>query len=476
MATAPAVEVTNWSFVAVDRIVPGENSRKLDKASPAFKGLVKSIKAVGVLQPLIVRPHPEQAETYILEAGEQRWRAAQEAGLTEAPCTIRRDDEQTAAVVTVTENMHRVDLTPLEEADAVARLIEKGLSYKDAGAWLGKSLKWVARRASLRNLTKAWREKAEEWPVEALELIARLPSEVQDRIIGELANYPYIADSLASLEHYLAGRVQFLDLAKWDLDENGLAGQPACSACSKRSSCQPDLFDKPKEKVKSDDRCLDAECWTQKQFAYQTSVVEKAQAKYGKDNLIVVAQEWRMEKVKKSTPGARPGINANPRSPDFGKVAYYEERPPETQPTAPAISDVDARKAKLRRARDKVICQLVSEHLGKALADAEICHANAQMILRMVATFGTQYNHSQWYSDVEDHSSHTRYAAMPEFEQIIEAQAAAVLPVLQRRIDVGGGRETPIKEARRDEHAVDRSDQGRPPALAQDALPHVRQR
>jgi len=155
MATAPAVEeVTNWSFIAVDRIVPGENSRKMDKASPAFKELVKSIKQVGVLQPLVVRPHPEQEGTYILEAGEQRWRAAQEAGLTEVPCTIRRDDEQTAAVVTVTENMHRVDLTPLEEVDAVARLIEKGLPYKDAAAWLGKSLKSVARRASLRSLNE----------------------------------------------------------------------------------------------------------------------------------------------------------------------------------------------------------------------------------------------------------------------------------------------------------------------------------
>jgi ParB family chromosome partitioning protein len=120
----------------------------------------ESIRARGVLQPVLVRP--VAGGTYELIAGERRWRASTSAGLTEIPALVRRHDDAASLEVALIENMAREDLNPVEEARACAALTEElGLSREDVGRRVGRSRVQVSNLVRLLDL-----------PDEALELIA----------------------------------------------------------------------------------------------------------------------------------------------------------------------------------------------------------------------------------------------------------------------------------------------------------------
>lgn len=99
--------------------------------------LAESIRAQGVVQPLVVRPVGGEFE---LIAGERRWRAAQRAGLAEVPCVVRSISDEKAAQWALVENLQREDLSPMETAQAIARLIEE-FKYTEhqVGKLLGKA-------------------------------------------------------------------------------------------------------------------------------------------------------------------------------------------------------------------------------------------------------------------------------------------------------------------------------------------------
>ena len=113
----------------------------------ALTELAESIKSSGLIQPIVVRPIDEN--NYEIVAGERRWRAAQKAGLDTVPCLINQySDEQTAAVTTI-ENVNRVDLNPIEEANAYQRLINDfDYLHDEIAAVVGKS------RAKITNLLR----------------------------------------------------------------------------------------------------------------------------------------------------------------------------------------------------------------------------------------------------------------------------------------------------------------------------------
>jgi ParB family chromosome partitioning protein len=109
--------------------------------------LAESLKARGVLQPVLVRPLP--GGTYELIAGERRWRAARIAGLGSVPAMIRPDDDALSLELALIENMAREDLNPLEEARACAALVEElGLTRDEVGRRVGRS------RAAVSNLLR----------------------------------------------------------------------------------------------------------------------------------------------------------------------------------------------------------------------------------------------------------------------------------------------------------------------------------
>ena len=116
--------------------------------------LTASIAEMGVLQPILIRPLDEN--TYELIAGERRWRAAQRAGLTTVPAVIRATDDVSSVEQALVENLHRQDLTALEEAAAYQQLIEDfGLTHDQVSARVGKSRSAITNSLRLLGLPPA---------------------------------------------------------------------------------------------------------------------------------------------------------------------------------------------------------------------------------------------------------------------------------------------------------------------------------
>ena len=124
---------------------------------PASLGeLVASIRANGVLQPLLARPKPGDAGRYQIVAGERRWRAAQAAGLDEIPTLVRDLSDLEVGAAALVENLQRQDLNAIEEAVAYRRLIDEFRQTQDALAeTVGKSRSHIANTLRLLNLPTA---------------------------------------------------------------------------------------------------------------------------------------------------------------------------------------------------------------------------------------------------------------------------------------------------------------------------------
>ncbi len=143
--------------IALDRIRPGkfQPRSRMDEAS--LDDLAQSIKAQGVMQPILVRP--VDAGRYEIIAGERRWRAAQRAGLKEMPALVRGVPDQAALALALIENIQREDLNPLEEAQGISRLIDEfGLSHESAASAVGRSRSAVSNLLRLLQLAKPVQE------------------------------------------------------------------------------------------------------------------------------------------------------------------------------------------------------------------------------------------------------------------------------------------------------------------------------
>ena len=115
--------------------------------------LAESIRDKGVLQPILVRPHPKEDGVWQIVAGERRWRASQLARLTQVPVIVREMDDVAVFEVAIIENVQRADLNPLEEADAYRLLMERFGRTQDAVAGVvGKSRSHVANTLRLLQL------------------------------------------------------------------------------------------------------------------------------------------------------------------------------------------------------------------------------------------------------------------------------------------------------------------------------------
>jgi ParB family chromosome partitioning protein len=125
----------------------GKYQPRRDMKEEALKELAESIKKQGIVQPIVVRPLGERRFEII--AGERRWRAAQMAGLETVPAVVRDVPDRTAIAMALIENIQRADLNPLEEAEAMQRLIaEFSVTHQEAAEAVGRS------RAAVSNLLR----------------------------------------------------------------------------------------------------------------------------------------------------------------------------------------------------------------------------------------------------------------------------------------------------------------------------------
>ena len=143
--------------LGVDRIVPGRYQPRTRMDDASLAELAESIKAQGVVQPILVRPI--EGARFEIIAGERRWRAAQRAGLEQVPALVRDVKDQAALTLSLIENIQREDLNPLEEAQGIARLIgDFGLTHEGAAQAVGRSRSAVTNLLRLMHLAKPVQE------------------------------------------------------------------------------------------------------------------------------------------------------------------------------------------------------------------------------------------------------------------------------------------------------------------------------
>lgn len=135
----------------IAQLQPGKYQPRTNMDQSSLMELSKSIKAQGIMQPILVRAI--DTERYEIIAGERRWRAAQLAGLTQVPVIIREVADESALAMSLIENIQRENLNPLETAMGIERLIrEFGMTHQTAGDALGSSRSAITNLLRLLNL------------------------------------------------------------------------------------------------------------------------------------------------------------------------------------------------------------------------------------------------------------------------------------------------------------------------------------
>ena len=140
-----------FTYLALSKIQPAANQPRQDIDEKELKKLAHSIKEKGFIQPVVVRKIDD--EIYEVVAGERRYQAAKLLGLKELPTIVKEVDEKDAFILAIIENLQRKDLNPIEEAQALKRLIEElGFSLEDVAQFVGKDKTTVVNTLRLLKL------------------------------------------------------------------------------------------------------------------------------------------------------------------------------------------------------------------------------------------------------------------------------------------------------------------------------------
>jgi ParB family chromosome partitioning protein len=151
------------SEIAIDRIVPNPKQPRRTVIESDLEELAESIRTKGILQAILVRPDPSNADMFEIIAGERRWRAARRAGLTTIPAVVREMDDREVLEIAIIENVQRSDLNPVEEAEAYKALIDRfGRTQESVATQVGKSREHVSNTLRLLNLPEEVREHVRE--------------------------------------------------------------------------------------------------------------------------------------------------------------------------------------------------------------------------------------------------------------------------------------------------------------------------
>ena len=153
----------------VEHLQRGQYQPRVDMRQDSLEELADSIKAQGVVQPIVARPISKKdgSQRYEIIAGERRWRAAQMAGLAEIPAVIRDVPDEAAIAMTLIENIQRENLNPLEEARALDRLIrEFDLTHAEAAKAVGRSRASVSNLLRLQDLSEKVKPLLEDRQIE----------------------------------------------------------------------------------------------------------------------------------------------------------------------------------------------------------------------------------------------------------------------------------------------------------------------
>ncbi|OZB06680.1 MAG: chromosome partitioning protein ParB [Idiomarina sp. 34-48-12] len=187
---APEVDYTKGELqkLPIEWLQPGKYQPRKDMTPEALEDLAASIKAQGIIQPIVVREVAH--EKFEIIAGERRWRAAQMARLQEVPCLIKPVPDEAAVAIALIENIQREDLNAMEEATALQRLLtEFQLTHQEVADAVGKSRATVTNLLRLNNLQQETKTLLERGDIELghAKLLLALEGEPQAEIARLIA-------------------------------------------------------------------------------------------------------------------------------------------------------------------------------------------------------------------------------------------------------------------------------------------------
>lgn len=274
--------------INIDEVtVSGDNFRK-EFNEEALKELSENIAKVGVLEPIILRKNRQYK---VLVAGERRLRAAQKAGLQTIPYRLLDLTEEQAREVMVLENLHRKDLSPLEEARAFKDLLESGgYTAEDVANRVDKSKAYVYRAIRLLDLPQEAQDALEKGEIttgHARHLLCVPAGKVKD-LLKDIKRRKLTAAALQEQIRWHFGTE--LEEAGWKLDIE-YAGKTACSKCPYNTANQQSLFDEAIEAGK----CTNKECYEVKQEQYFADFVEQVKAKAEKLGMEFLEPKYRYD-------------------------------------------------------------------------------------------------------------------------------------------------------------------------------------
>lgn len=182
--TSPA-QAAGARQIAIEKLHPGRYQPRRNMGEAELQDLAQSIRELGVLQPILVREHPDRPGDYEIIAGERRWRAAQLAQLHEVPVLVKVLSNKETLEVALVENLQREDLSPLEEAVGLQRLMDEfGHTQEALAKAVGKSRSHVAnmlRLLGLPDVVKAMVDKGDLSAGHARALLSATAPEVLAR-------------------------------------------------------------------------------------------------------------------------------------------------------------------------------------------------------------------------------------------------------------------------------------------------------
>lgn len=279
----PVASPDAYHVVPLSMLIPSASKvqtlRRARMTTDSMQSITDSVRAVGILEPLLVRPRDHQFE---IVAGERRYHAARAVGLNDIPVIVRDLDDTTALKLQITENLERENLAPLEEAEGFAELMSAtGHTADQLAADIQRSRSHIYARLKLRNLGKDGRDALAAGTIDASKalLLARLPGNaLQKRALKILTDTDYdggprsYRNSLRMLQNQFMKRLSMADFPLEDATLLPDAG--SCTGCAHRAGNDPELL----ADLKGDDHCLNVPCFEAKTKALHERTLAQARA------------------------------------------------------------------------------------------------------------------------------------------------------------------------------------------------------
>jgi ParB/RepB/Spo0J family partition protein len=284
-AASVALAIRNLALKSIEPSgTPVQERRRTHYDAAALKDLAANIKAVQVIEPIIVRPKlgGKEPERFEIVAGERRWRASREAGLDTIPAIVRTLDDSQVLEIQLVENLHREGLHELEEAEGYEILMQQHhYDIEQLCAKVGRSRAYVYTRVKLLALDKKSREAFYVGKLTAATalLLARIPVPAlqQEALKAITATWNGQPLPFKDAQRHIQDRYMTrLKDAPFDAKAADLVpGAGPCGACPKLTGNQPELFGD----IKSADVCTDPVCYAGKRTAWGERLRAQAEAR-----------------------------------------------------------------------------------------------------------------------------------------------------------------------------------------------------